>query len=159
QFGGAVPSSTGTAAPPSGKDLDLYFVSFSPTTLTLTPEAQGGAAPSTVALPAGVSRVTTLADFAQVKLSWTPGGARLVRIALGPGRQDTWQQAAMANMLPLEVSSSKSSSTLDTRMRAIAPPGNGDLTATIDIYVEPWGTHPDGHYGSWSVVLPGDGSA
>jgi hypothetical protein len=160
RFGAPSPASAGDAASPSSDELGLYFVSFSPTTLTLAPEASGqSAAPSTFTLPAGVSRVTSPANFAQAKLNWTPRDSRLVRVDLGLGGQDTEQPAAMANLLPLEVSSSKTSSTLDTRMRAIAPPGSGDLTATIDVYVEPWGTHPDGHYGSWSVVLPGDGAA
>jgi len=160
QFGAPSPSSGGDSTTAYNNELDLYFVSFSPTTLTLTPKASGqGVAPSTMTLPAGVSEVTSPVTFGQAALSWTPGDSRLVRAGLGPMQHEAGQTVTMTNLLPLEVSSSKSSATLDTRMRAIAPRGNGDLTATIDIYVEPWGTHPDGHYGSWSVVLPGDGAA
>jgi hypothetical protein len=159
---GAPPAQAGSAGNPaaSTRDLDLYFVSFAPTTLTLKPGAPGqGLAPETTALPAGVSRVKAPVTFAQASLSWTPGDSRLVRVGLGPAGHDPGQPLTMTNLLPLEVSSSMPASTLDTRMRAIVPPGNGDLTATIDVYVEPWGTHPDGHYGSWSVVLPADGAA
>jgi len=41
----------------------------------------------------------------------------------------------------------------------VPPKGGEDFTATIDVYVEPWGTHPNGHFGSWSVKLPADGAA
>ena len=40
----------------------------------------------------------------------------------------------------------------------VPPKGGGDFTATIDVYVEPWGTHPEGHFGSWSVLIPADGA-
>ena len=60
--------------------------------------------------------------------------------------------------MPIETTPSRSGNTLDTRMRVVPTKGGGDFTATVDVYVEPWGTHPEGHFGSWSVVLPADGA-
>jgi hypothetical protein len=33
-------------------------------------------------------------------------------------------------------------------------PGADHWTLTLDVYQKPWGTHPDGHYGSFSVPVP-----
>jgi hypothetical protein len=60
--------------------------------------------------------------------------------------------------MPLEVTPSAGAGTLDANLRVVPTKGGGDFTATIDVYVEPWGTHPQGHFGSWSVVLPADGT-
>jgi hypothetical protein len=45
------------------------------------------------------------------------------------------------------------------RMRVVTPQGGDEFAATLDVYSEPWGTHPDGHFGYWSVVIPADGVA
>jgi hypothetical protein len=58
----------------------------------------------------------------------------------------------------MELSSSHEKPTLDTRLRITPPRGGHDYTITLDVYVEPWGTHPEGHFGSWSAVLPADGA-
>ena len=88
QFGAPLPVDAGSSdnsASASNRELDLYFVSFSPTKLTLTPEASGqGFAPKTMTLPAGVSEVMSPVNFGQASLSWAPGDARLVRVGLGP---------------------------------------------------------------------------
>src|SRR5439155_22075925 len=62
-------------------------------------------------------------------------------------------------LIPLAVTTSRGNGTLDTSLRVVPPKGGEDFTATIDVYVEPWGTHPNGHFGSWSVKLPADGAA
>jgi hypothetical protein len=36
---------------------------------------------------------------------------------------------------------------------------NGDYTFTLDIYRRPWGTHPNGHFGNYSVALQGSNRA
>jgi hypothetical protein len=44
----------------------------------------------------------------------------------------------------------------------IVPPGSGDpsgYTATLDVYNTPWGSHPQGHYGYWSLPVPAAGEA
>ncbi|HEX2911296.1 MAG TPA: hypothetical protein VH186_10840 [Chloroflexia bacterium] len=42
----------------------------------------------------------------------------------------------------------------------VVPPGQSGkaqgYTGTVDIYNSPWGAHPQGHFGYWSVPLPGD---
>ncbi|MEO8287620.1 MAG: hypothetical protein ABI670_14425 [Chloroflexota bacterium] len=137
----------------NARSLDLYFVSFGASTALLS-------AGTHLLLPPGVSRYSTtpLSPGGVFTLGRMSGDMKLLRV-VSPGQHEANTTFSMLNQLPLEVTPSKASATLDTRLRAIAPSGNGDLTATIDVYVEPWGTHPDGHFGSWSVVLPGDAVA
>jgi hypothetical protein len=33
-------------------------------------------------------------------------------------------------------------------------PQEGHYTLTLDVYQKPWGTHPDGHYGTFSLPVP-----
>ncbi|NWJ44620.1 MAG: hypothetical protein HXX08_01960 [Chloroflexi bacterium] len=35
----------------------------------------------------------------------------------------------------------------------------GKYTLTLDVYRRPWGTHPSGHFGNWSIALPGSQTA
>ncbi len=37
----------------------------------------------------------------------------------------------------------------------VTPGGNDKYTATLDVYTRPYGAHPQGHYGYWSVALDG----
>lgn len=44
----------------------------------------------------------------------------------------------------------------------IVPPATNkptDFTATLDVYNRPWGSHPNGHYGYWSVPIVEQGVA
>src|SRR5204863_4216620 len=85
---------------------------------------------------------------------------RLLRAELWEGENPAASDTPIlaADRMPLEVTPSKGAGTLDATMRVVPAKGGGDFTATIDVYVEPWGTHPEGHFGSWSVVLPADGA-
>jgi hypothetical protein len=90
------------------------------------------------------------------------GDARLLAVRVRPVERDilpSTDPISMTGRLPLLVTPAQGSGTLDASMKVIAPEGRGDYTATIDVYSEPWGTHPEGHYGSWSVVVPSDGQA
>lgn len=40
-------------------------------------------------------------------------------------------------------------------VRVVAPARPDDYTATMDVYNTPWGSHPSGHYGYWSVPVAG----
>ena len=39
------------------------------------------------------------------------------------------------------------------RLGPRAPQGD-HYTLTLDVYQKPWGTHPDGHYGTFSLAVP-----
>ena len=41
----------------------------------------------------------------------------------------------------------------------IGPKAGQDYTATLDVYNTPWGVHPNGHYGYWSVPVPSGSAA
>ena len=85
---------------------------------------------------------------------------RLLRAELWEGENPAASDTPIlaADRMPLEVTPSKGAGTLDATLRVVPTKGGGDFTATIDVYVEPWGTHPAGHFGSWSVVLPAGGA-
>jgi hypothetical protein len=150
----------GTPTYPNAQRFALWLLAFAPSEANVNVHGSR----STANLPVGVSCYSTAEFYAtggpDVIFQQMSGDITLLRIGVGnyctkegfrgPDLLRTY------GLLPLEVTPSKTSSTLDTHMRAIAPSGNGDFTATIDVYLEPWGTHPDGHFGSWSVVLPGD---
>jgi len=38
----------------------------------------------------------------------------------------------------------------------LGPNTPGKYTFTLDVYKRPWGTHPSGHFGNWSIALTGD---
>jgi hypothetical protein len=40
-------------------------------------------------------------------------------------------------------------------VKLVAPARPDGYTATMDIYNTPWGSHPNGHYGYWSVPVAG----
>jgi hypothetical protein len=146
------------------KPIGLYLLAFTPAELSVHDDRGRFGNTGPVSLRAGVSCFNTEVSttMGNTGIRFTSQSDDLRLLAVGPPcidltrTQRTGSANYLAGLLPLEITPSKTSSTLDTRMRAIAPSGNGDFTATIDVYVEPWGTHPDGHFGSWSVVLPGD---
>jgi hypothetical protein len=139
------------------RTLELQFASFAPSTLTV----QVGNRTESVELPAGVLRYS-LAPFQapqKVTLKYDGDAARLLWVDLRSGlaagvipglRNDQ-------GLMLADVASSRGNGTLETRLRVVTPFGPDQYTATVDVYIEPWGTHPDGHFGSWSVVVPADG--
>jgi hypothetical protein len=152
------------------RDVDFYFVSFDMSAGGLS---VGGAINSSspgiisqvssdgeLRLPPGVTRQTLhgVRPDEEMRYILRSGDARLLAIVTRPTGIGG-AEAPLTDRLPLLVTPAQGSGTLDARMKVIAPTGGGDYTATIDVYAEPWGTHPDGHYGSWSVVVPGDGQA
>jgi hypothetical protein len=145
------------------KEISLFLLAATPSKVTLQGLYAGNV---TAALPVGISCYSTFVanQDGGTGLHIASQNSDVHLLALGQPCESVSGvpnplATLLPGLLPLEVTPSKTTSTLDTRMRAIAPSGNGDFTATIDVYIDPWGTHPDGHFGSWSVVLPSDGAA
>jgi hypothetical protein len=143
--------------PKTERTLSLSFVAFAPSEATVQ---IGSGEPVSLSISPGVSTYESPRFEApqKVVLSRRGGDARLLRVDLREAGPATGALANRPELVPLEVMPSKGGPTLDTHMRLVAPQGGGGLTATIDVYVEPWGTHPEGHFGSWSVPVPADGA-
>ena len=158
-FGGSDTSTGSMPAVGPTRTLDLSFVAFTPSEVVV----QIGERAESIRLRVGVSHYRTQAFVTPPKVLVTQRGGdmRLLRIDLRSdgtaGGQGTLE--SRGGLMPLEINSSKSGSMLDTRLRVVAPKQDHDYTVTLDVYSEPWGTHPDGHFGSWSVVLPADAGA
>ncbi|MBF6614093.1 MAG: hypothetical protein IVW55_13270 [Chloroflexi bacterium] len=150
---------------------DMRFAAFSPTDLTLRTGSQA----TTLHLPEGVSRYVTppITGTEQLTISPAPGAAAQQTTMLSaslwsalPAGTTPAQLSSAPDLMLLQTSSQPASTPLDnlqstirSSLRVVAPRAPGDYTITLDAYVEPWGTHPTGHFGSWSVVLPADAAA
>lgn len=151
-FGGSASGAAGQS-----RLLDVTFVAFSPSEVT----AQTGTGePVKLAVPAGVSHFSlgpyTTPDT--VDFTRSGGDANLLRVDLRSQVAPASARFDYAALMPALISSSQDDSTMKTIVKIVPPKNGGDFTATIDVYVEPWGTHPDGHFGSWSVKVPADGA-
>lgn len=151
-----------TDAKPQTVAVNMTFMAFAPSQVSV----QVGSKPVSLTLPAGVSRISTRVFSApsQLTLSRKSGDASLLKVDLinqdpgtGGGPDAFLLPAIQPAPVSLEVTTAKEGDLLNARLRIVAPPGDGDYAATLDVYSEPWGTHPQGHFGYWSVVVPGDG--
>ncbi|HYO50030.1 MAG TPA: hypothetical protein VEW94_09280 [Chloroflexia bacterium] len=153
-FGGTVQGSGDTL-----RVLEFSFVAFSPTDISV----RVGENTQSLRLPAGVSHYIANAFRApqQVTISRQSGDARLLRVDLlsVENGAETGKLTTHAELMPLMLVSSVDGDMLSTRLSVVPPRQEGQFTITLDVYAEPWGTHPDGHFGSWSMVLPDDGTA
>ncbi|MBF6613069.1 MAG: hypothetical protein IVW55_08070 [Chloroflexi bacterium] len=156
---------------PAPRYADLRFASFAPTNLTL----RAGSQTTTLRIPEGLSRYVTSPITGTEQLTISPTAAiaaqqtTLLSASLWstppPGITPA-QLSPAPDLMLLQTSSQPASTPLDnlqsnirSSLRVVAPRAAGDYTITLDAYVEPWGTHPTGHFGSWSVVLPADAAA
>lgn len=159
-FGGGADSDAagGTTA------VNLTFLSFTATQLTV----KMGSASTTMTLPVGISRVSTSPFTAPADLTLLArnGAVTLLKVDLLKA-QDAGTPGPVAVLLPnegtpampVQVTTSRNGNLLNAVMKVVVPQGGGDFAATLDVYVEPYGTHPQGHFGYWSVVVPADGLA
>jgi hypothetical protein len=132
------------------------------TTLPLPGQGGGGVAGVPVTLPPGVSSYVFPAEalpreFA-LRDQQPPGGARLLASeawATPPGPPGL---APLTATLLLDVATdppAPGASEVATQVRLVPRgPEGAQYTLTLDVYQKPWGTHPDGHYGTFSVPVP-----
>jgi hypothetical protein len=137
----------------------MSLLAFSPVTATV----KLGTESRSVQIPAGISRYLLPVPAGSGVAFSAPGSdARLLRIdllndAAGVQLPVAGGTATPQLYAPLEVTPSVSGNTIQARARMSGLKGP-NFTATIDVYSEPWGTHPDGHFGSWSVPLSDNGT-
>ncbi|MDQ2809918.1 MAG: hypothetical protein M3Z04_23815, partial [Chloroflexota bacterium] len=165
----AVPAA-GTRFAPGGPvetayQSDLLFAAFAPT------DVQVGDA--RVRLAPGLSRYHTAIQAAGSAPAWDlrangAGGPPLLLRAdvravaatpPAPAQQaGRLQPLTHTLVLDLAASSADRGSGLITTAWRVVPqyPGHDPLTLSLDIYQKPFGTHPDGHLGTWSLPLPAD---
>lgn len=148
-----------------GVVLNMTFLSFTPARIDVQ---LGSSRVVSLTLPVGISKVSTKAFGAprDVNLEQRSGDATLLKVDLleAAGASGTGPDAFLLpptepTPVPIEVTISRDGDFLDVRMRIVTPSGGDEFAATLDVYLEPWGTHPDGHFGYWSVVVPADGVA
>jgi hypothetical protein len=148
-----------------GVVLNMTFLSFAPARIDVQ---LGSRKVVSLTLPVGVSKVSTYPFSApkDVKVEQRSGDATLLKVdllaaagATGVGPDAFLLPPTEPLPVPIEVTTSRDGDFLDMRVRVVTPAGGDEFAATLDVYSEPWGTHPEGHFGYWSVVIPADGVA
>lgn len=136
----------------------VAFVNPSPGALTI----HAGGSSRQVQAPAGLIlyRTEPLATPATVRIEPSSGGTltpRWVRLDADPGAT-----AGILAARPVALLAGRLTSGADGRMALDLTilPGAGDSSAayglSLDIYRRPYGTHPNGHYGYWTIAIPAD---
>ena len=161
------------AGAPSGSPLTFAqdegavrytFGAYVTTTVTL-PGCAGTAAPADhLVVPPGVSTVVsdrycpTLSP-AQIKTD-PADGARLLAAELWaaapPGTPPGVQPQPGTLLVDTATDPQPArAGEIVSRVRLVPrAPQEGHYTLTLDVYQKPWGTHPDGHYGTFSLPVP-----
>jgi hypothetical protein len=145
-----LPAAQGSAA----RVADLLFAAFAPTEITVN------GAPLTLA--PGLTRYRGPAgDGLDLRATSGADSAALLAVDVlaadgtAPG---SGQGAPLPDTLVLDVQPSTAdlrAGTVTTNWRIVPRhPGGQPFTLSLDIYQKPFGTHPDGHLGTWSLPLP-----
>ncbi len=156
-----------TDPPPPGAPgpADLLLAAFAPAHVVITGT---GGSPLAVDLAPGLTRV-------RVPNAAPPGGGLALRLA-APGAAGAAHLLAVdlytagsapppagpptvatgTLVLDLEPSTANpAAGTVTTAWRVVPRhPDGAPFTVTLDVYKRPYGTHPAGHLGSWSLPLP-----
>ncbi len=121
----------------------------------------------TVELPGGLSRWRSpkLPSDQQIRLELAPGQNvvlnRLEVVAYDPTL--SLGLAPMPGAVLLKASSTRSDNRLNSSFTVWTPPlsdkEGASYIMTLDIYRRPWGTHPGGHFGTYSIALEGQSRA
>jgi hypothetical protein len=155
-----VPADQATGAAGGGREQSalLAFVSSAPGEIAI----HAGGTVRREQIPAGlvVYRTGPLPAGAAVRLDAPAGGAltpRWARLDEGTGALAGLVAARPVVMLTARVEERGAGR---VAVGASLFPGAGDdqtpYALSLDIYRRPYGTHPDGHYGYWTVAIPAD---
>ncbi|MFN8516345.1 MAG: hypothetical protein U0841_27935 [Chloroflexia bacterium] len=145
----------------AGRAALLAFVNTVPGEITI----RAGGAERRVQVPAGlvVYRTGVLATDATVRIDAPSGGAltpRWVRLDDGASGQAgviATRPVVMVTATVREQGAGKVA--LSAAVFAGAGGDQGAYALSLDIYQRPYGTHPDGHYGYWTIGVPADDRA
>ncbi|MDB5078563.1 MAG: hypothetical protein JWP00_487 [Chloroflexi bacterium] len=145
----------------SGKNLEgpgrvnLLLSSFGPQVIKLNGQS--------IDLPGGTSqwRSPALAAGTKLKIEATPGQT----LYLNRAELVSLEASQPGGMTPLPGASLLAARTIQengrfkSNFQAWTPPVTtqdpGSYVMTLDIYRRPWGTHPGGHFGTFSIALAG----
>lgn len=145
----------------SGQSLDgqgrvnLLLSSYGPQTIKLNGQ--------NVDLPGGTSRWISpaLAAGGSVKLETAPGATIYVNRAelVGFDANKPAGLTALPGVALLTAYTAQETGHYKSSFHVWTPPVTvqtpGSYVLTLDIYRRPWGTHPSGHFGTFSIALPG----
>jgi hypothetical protein len=160
---GAPPGGAITFAQDAGA-VRYTFGAYVTATVTLPPCAGTGAPPDPLVVPPGVSTVVSdrfcpTLDPARIRAD-PADGARLLSAeswATAPPGTPPGVQPQPGTLLVDTATDPPSAGAgeIVSRVRLVPRAPQGDhYTLTLDVYQKPWGTHPDGHYGTFSLPVP-----
>jgi hypothetical protein len=141
-------------APPRGEGnvVKLAFAVTQPQPL----ELRSGTDKLSLKLEPGVSTIE-LNSGQSGAIEWSGENVSLVWAELWQGTSSNPPILKPLNNVALIEAQTRQDGTNAVATLRVVPKGGTDYTATLDVYNYPWGSHPQGHYGYWSVALPGEG--
>lgn len=150
----------GSASGAGTRSVDLILLAFEPSRLSVKAGDNGEQVSTELTVPVGISHFSPPGAGTpyDITLSRQNGDARLLRVDLRDGSYDG-ESYDYSSLMPAVVSAQRDGGLLNSSFKVVPPLGGPDFTATVDVYLEPWGTHPNGHFGSWSVKVPADGGS
>jgi hypothetical protein len=126
-----------------------------------------GAAPQTLEIPEGLSewRSPSLTPGEKFRIEPANGETLLLsRVEWLAATETVAGISAVAGNPAIMSASNRQEgqrfiSTFDILTPAVSATDPGKYTLTLDVYRRPWGTHPSGHFGNWSIALTGGKTA
>jgi hypothetical protein len=147
-----------------GTIIRYTFGVYTPTQVQIPHCLPAGSPDDSFTLLPGVSTVVQGHFCDDVALPFVhlspPDGGRLLAVeswsALAPGEQPGVQ--VQSNTLLVDTATDAAAvntGEVVSHVRLVPhAPQAGQYTLTLDVYQKPWGTHPDGHYGTFSLPVP-----
>jgi hypothetical protein len=145
-------SDGGMGVPPGGegKRVKLAFA----VTRSQAFELRSGTTNLNLTLEPGVSTIE-LNSGQGGAVHWNGEGVALVWAELWQGSSTSPNVLQPLDNVVLIEAQTRQEGTKGVATLRLVPKGGADYTATLDVYNYPWGAHPQGHYGYWSVALAG----
>jgi hypothetical protein len=140
---------------PKPQYLQLTFAAFNPQPIQLS----DGQKETRLELEPGVSSLQIPAGEDSI-ITFDIGQARILNAEVWQGQPPAPGRAILRqDIVLLQAETRRDSSDGVAKIKVVPKGGPGGYTATLDVYNYPWGTHPQGHYGYWSVPLNGEAEA
>jgi hypothetical protein len=135
--------------------VDLLLSSFGPQTIKINGQEYP--------LPGGVSQWRSPALSPGAKLTITSASGQTLYLnraeLVAAGQNQPTAPIALTGATLLTAKTSLEGGIFKSAFEVWTPPvtdqNPGSYVLTLDIYKRPWGTHPSGHFGTFSIALPG----